>query len=89
MRVLKFGGTSVANAYNMGLVADIIINSLQKEDTLIVVLSALGGITDALLEAASLASKGDEAYKEVLHSIEQRHLFAVKELFRLISKAAF
>ncbi len=80
MKVLKFGGTSVADAKSMDLVADIITNTLQKESNILVVLSALGGVTDALLDAATLASKGDEAYKEILHNIEHRHLTVVKEL---------
>ena len=46
-------------------------------------LSALGGITDALLDAAGLASQGDESYKEKLQAIEQRHLATVKELIPL------
>ncbi len=44
------------------------------------VVSALGGITDILLSAATLASEGNEAYNEKLAIIEQRHLEAVKQL---------
>ena len=83
MQVLKFGGTSVATANNMKVVVNIIRDGLIKDEKVIVVLSALGGITDALLEAVTLASIGDIIYKENLHAIEQRHLNTVKELIPL------
>lgn len=79
MQVLKFGGTSVANAENINKVAAI-VNDSSKKDKVIVVVSALGGITDLLLTAAQSASEGDEAYKEKLAVVEQRHLEAVKKL---------
>src|SRR5438045_1240526 len=83
MQVLKFGGSSVANAKNINSVVSIVQNSLQKNKNIIVVLSALGGTTDALLEAAFTASQADISYKEKLQSIEQRHLTTVKELIPL------
>ncbi len=79
MQVLKFGGTSVANAENITKVVAIVKRSIQKDKTVLVV-SALGGITDILLSAATLASEGNEAYNEKLAIIEQRHLEAVKQL---------
>jgi aspartokinase/homoserine dehydrogenase 1 len=79
MQVLKFGGTSVANAENINKVVAIVKKSMQKDKTILVV-SALGGITDVLLTAAALAADGDEAYKEKLGIVEQRHLEAVKQL---------
>jgi Aspartokinases len=83
MQVLKFGGSSVANAENINNVVSIVQASLKKNKSIIVVLSALGGTTDALLEAAFTASNGDISYKEKLHAIEQRHLTTVKELIPL------
>ena len=83
MQVLKFGGSSVANAEKINNVISIVQHSLKKNKNVIIVLSALGGTTDALLEAASTASEGDISYKEKLFSIEQRHLTAVKELIPL------
>ena len=79
MQVLKFGGTSVANGENILKVIDIVQEALKK-DKAIVVVSALGGVTDLLIDAASLASAGDETYKNKLLVIEQRHLEAVKQL---------
>jgi bifunctional aspartokinase / homoserine dehydrogenase 1 len=79
MQVLKFGGTSVANAENINKVVAIVKESI-KNDSTVVVVSALGGVTDLLLGAATLAAVGDEAYKDKLTAIEQRHLEAVKAL---------
>lgn len=79
MQVLKFGGTSVANAENINKVVSIVSEASKKEKTIVVV-SALGGVTDLLLGAATWAAEGNESYKEKLTVIEQRHLEAVKNL---------
>ncbi|HKO80439.1 MAG TPA: aspartate kinase, partial [Chitinophagaceae bacterium] len=79
MQVLKFGGTSVANADNISKVVAIVKESVKKDKTIVVV-SALGGVTDLLLNAAALAAEGDEAYKDKLSLVEQRHLEATKQL---------
>jgi aspartokinase/homoserine dehydrogenase 1 len=67
MQVLKFGGSSVANSQNINNVVAIVQRNLLQNKNIIVVLSALGGTTDALLDAASTASSGDISYKEKLH----------------------
>ena len=79
MYVLKFGGSSVANAENINKIASILQSKL-KEKKLVVVVSALGGVTDALINSVQLASKGDELYKTELQKIELRHLELVKQL---------
>lgn len=79
MQVLKFGGTSVANAGNINKMVAIVKNAVQQDRTIVVV-SAFGGVTDQLLLAGSLAASGNEEYKEILSKIEERHLTAVKEL---------
>lgn len=79
MQVLKFGGTSVANAENINKVL-VIVKEALKKGRAVVVVSAFGGITDLLLDAAVLAAEGNEAYKEKLSVIEQRHLETVKKL---------
>ena len=55
MQVLKFGGTSVANAENINKVVAIVKEQLRKDKTVVVV-SALGGVTDLLLGAAAIGS---------------------------------
>jgi bifunctional aspartokinase / homoserine dehydrogenase 1 len=87
MQVLKFGGSSVANAVNVSKCIAIIYNAIEK-DTTIVVVSALGGITDGLLNCATAASIGDEAYIESLKAIEQRHLDTVRELIPVTSQSS-
>lgn len=79
MQVLKFGGSSVANAYNIKKVINIIEKEAVKDNTL-VVLSAFGGATDLLLDCGELAARGDESYKERLRVLEHRHLEATKQL---------
>ncbi|HYE56183.1 MAG TPA: aspartate kinase, partial [Chitinophagaceae bacterium] len=79
MQVLKFGGTSVGSAANMSKAADIIRQAAQKDRT-IVVISAMAGVTDLLLQCGSLAAAGDESYLEKLQQAEQLHLNTVKEL---------
>ncbi|WP_278035799.1 bifunctional aspartate kinase/homoserine dehydrogenase I [Flavobacterium nitratireducens] len=79
MKVLKFGGTSVANAKNIKLVLDIVLNKA-KNDKLVVVVSALSKVTDLLQLAASKAALNDETYKDIVAEIEKKHLDALKEL---------
>jgi aspartokinase/homoserine dehydrogenase 1 len=78
MKVLKFGGTSVADASNIALVKEIIQTT--EGNKIIVTVSALGGITDLLLKASVLASRQDRSYTKILQEIELRHLSAIKEL---------
>ena len=69
----------MANAENINKVVTIVKESVKKGKTIVVV-SALGGITDLLLGAAAIAAEGNEAYKEKLSQVEQRHLDTVKQL---------
>ena len=78
MKVLKFGGTSVANAKNISLVEEIVAKT--KSNKVIVVVSAFGGITDILLQTAKLAAEQDVTYKTSLKELEERHLSMVKDL---------
>ncbi|MFC6876982.1 bifunctional aspartate kinase/homoserine dehydrogenase I [Flavobacterium myungsuense] len=79
MKILKFGGTSVANAQNIKLVLDI-VNTKAKNDKLVVVVSALSKVTDLLHQAAIKAANNDESYKEIVAEIEKKHLEALKAL---------
>ena len=87
MQVLKFGGSSVANAINISKVAEIVKDKSTATRTIVVV-SALGGITDTLLLCSSLAAKGDETYKQKLQEAEQRHLQTVKELIPITQQSS-
>ena len=81
MIVMKFGGTSVASSKNISLVGDIVKN--KKSDSIVVVVSAFGGITNKLIEAGNLAKAGKENYHQTFHQIEERHISAIKELIPL------
>jgi len=87
MRVLKFGGTSVANAENINKAIDIIQNEGKAEKT-IAVISALGGVTDSLLQSGQQAASGNEGYKDLLKGIEQRHLECVKALIPVTQQSS-
>ena len=79
MLVLKFGGTSMGSAEAMKQVADIVKEKLQH-DSLFLVVSAMSGTTDLLLNCGAKAAADDESYKEILKQIETRHLETVKAL---------
>ncbi len=86
MQVLKFGGTSVANAQNISKVISISAAAAAKDSTIVVV-SALGGITDLLLQSASMAADGVEDYKEKLATVESRHMETVKALLPVATQS--
>ena len=75
MKVLKFGGTSVGSV-NSILSVKKIVEAI--EEPVIVVVSALGGITDKLLATSTMASKGDLAYEKELSEIIARHLDVIE-----------
>ena len=77
MKVLKFGGSSVGTAASLLNVKQIVESC---DEPCIVVVSALGGITDRLLEASRAAAAGDGAWRETYLGIRERHLDLVREL---------
>ncbi|AVI51177.1 bifunctional aspartate kinase/homoserine dehydrogenase I [Pukyongia salina] len=79
MQVLKFGGTSVANAENINKVVDILKNK-SVEAPVIAVVSALGGMTDTLQQAGELANAKDQQYIQLWESIKERHLETASQL---------
>lgn len=78
MDVLKFGGTSVANSTNIKKVVDII--SHPRYSNSIIVVSALSGVTDLLIQAAVDASISNGKYIDSLEHLEQKHIDCVVEL---------
>lgn len=79
MQVLKFGGTSVANAENMKKVVDIVSAAVDRDRT-ILVLSAISGCTDTLIRTGHLASRRDESYKSLIDSLQKQHHEIIREL---------
>lgn len=70
MKVMKFGGTSVGSPESLQLVKNIVEN---EKDPVIVVVSALNGVTDRLLLAADFARNNNSGYKPLLDEIIARH----------------
>lgn len=87
MKVLKFGGTSVGTVEGIVNIRKIV---LKEKTPVIVVVSALKGITNDLIKATRLAAKGDPYYKYVLEEIRDAHsvhidaVIASKERARLL-----
>ncbi|GIL21635.1 MAG: bifunctional aspartate kinase/homoserine dehydrogenase I [Bacteroidota bacterium] len=78
MKVLKFGGSSVAKPERIRSVIEIVKPYLKDKPAL--VFSAFGGVTDSLIALSSAALAGKAEYKEELRLLETRHLDAVREL---------
>jgi aspartokinase/homoserine dehydrogenase 1 len=78
MKVLKFGGTSVGSAENIKLVKEIVQS---QNDDVIVVVSALGGITDKILTAARNAASGTGDFHTELTEIRKKHDETLLKLF--------
>lgn len=71
MKVLKFGGTSVGSVNSM-LSVKKIVEAIDEK--VIVVVSALGGITDKLIKTSKMAAEGDSAYEKEMKEIVNRHI---------------
>ncbi|MBA4124726.1 MAG: bifunctional aspartate kinase/homoserine dehydrogenase I [Acidobacteria bacterium] len=80
MKVLKFGGSSVGNAENIEKVVEIVTSEIKK-NSCAVVLSAMQGTTDALIETGKLAESGDESFRQKINEIEAKHFEAISTLF--------
>ncbi|MEM6648564.1 MAG: aspartate kinase, partial [Bacteroidota bacterium] len=79
VRVYKFGGTSVATAARIGRVVDLVLSEPATVRRIVVV-SALGGVTDELIRCIDLALDRDADYLAVVGAIQQRHEAVLHEL---------
>ena len=77
MKVMKFGGTSVGSPESLQLVKNIVEN---EKDPVIVVVSALNGVTDRLLLAADFARNNNSGYKPLLDEIIARHEEIIEQM---------
>ena len=78
--VHKFGGTSVANADGYKSVADILTAQQRVGEHTAVIVSAMSGVTDALIELVEIAKTRDNSYPAKLEALKQRHLDTLTEL---------
>ena len=72
MKVLKFGGTSVGSVKSIVSLKRIVETEARKQPVIVVV-SALNGITDKLIATSLLAKNGDERYREEFDAMVNRH----------------
>ena len=79
MQVLKFGGSSVANAQNIRKVISIIKEALKKDKTA-VVSSAISGCTDNLIRIGITAQAQDPGYSRLIDALETQHIDLIQEL---------
>lgn len=78
---MKFGGTSVGSAEAFAQVADVVLEQAEQWERLVVVVSAMSGVTDALIESAQAAAEGDDrAYRAIVADLRARHHQVVDEL---------
>jgi bifunctional aspartokinase / homoserine dehydrogenase 1 len=87
MKVLKFGGSSVANPENIRKVFDI-LRAQNNQGEFTVVFSALGGVTEVLLQSAEKAMLGDKSYVDQIKILEERHFDTVKKLIPIQLQSA-
>jgi bifunctional aspartokinase / homoserine dehydrogenase 1 len=79
--VMKFGGTSVGNAEAMQQAARLVLQGAPNSDAIVVVVSAMRGVTDALIQGALTAAQGDDQiYRGLVSDLRVRHTLAVAEL---------
>ena len=81
--VMKFGGTSVGNAGAIRQTADIIRSAHTDWPRLVIVASAMSGVTDALLKGAHTAADGDAAtFRLIARDLRNKHFAALDDLLK-------
>ena len=87
MQVMKFGGSSVANAKNINKVIAIIKEALKRDKT-VIVSSAISGCTDELIAIGNEALAQNENYTSRIGNLEQKHINLIDELIPTEDSAA-
>lgn len=82
MKILKFGGSSVASAERIDNVAKIIRDYLERGERFAVVVSAMGGMTDQLIKMSKIAASGSKDYKGILEYFSNKHREVVNTLIK-------
>ncbi len=79
--IMKFGGTSVGNAEAIRQAANLVIQGAPNGEAIVVIVSAMRGVTDALVQGALTAAQGDEqTYRGVVSDLRVRHTLVIAEL---------
>ncbi|WP_113738432.1 aspartate kinase [Blattabacterium clevelandi] len=79
MQVLKFGGSSVAHSDSIKRICSLL--EKKPKGKYAIVVSALGNITDQLIQCGQLASERNNVYKNIIEKIKIRHFHIIRELF--------
>ena len=80
MKVLKFGGSSVAKPERIAGVVKILKEYYERGEKFTVVFSALGGVTDSLINMSRIAAKGNKSYETLFEEFSARHVETAKAL---------
>jgi aspartokinase/homoserine dehydrogenase 1 len=88
MKVLKFGGTSVGTIESINKVLDIIQNNISKGEQIAVIFSAMGGVTNRLIEIGKKASSNASGYLEDLQTVEEKHFHVIRKLIDVKQQSA-
>lgn len=82
MKVLKFGGSSVAKPERIKSIIEILKTYQAKGEKFTVVCSAFSGVTDSLIEMSTKAANADDSYLELFEAFSKRHIQAAKDLLK-------
>lgn len=82
MKILKFGGSSVGSRESISTLVDIVRRQAAEPGGLVVVVSAMGGVTNQLLQMAR-AAEATEDFSALLKNLEKRHLEAISGLLAI------
>ncbi|WP_288275977.1 bifunctional aspartate kinase/homoserine dehydrogenase I [uncultured Prevotella sp.] len=85
MKVMKFGGTSVGSVKSILSLKEI-VEAEARTQPVIVVVSALSGITDKLITMSQMAKQGDERYREEFDAMVRRHHSMIDTIIQDINK---
>lgn len=88
MKVLKFGGTSVGTVDSIKTVIDILENNIANGEKIAVVFSAMGGVTNRLIEIGKMAAAGNTEYIEFLKVVEERHFAVVRGMINVKNQSS-
>ncbi|MCX6016684.1 MAG: aspartate kinase [Chloroflexales bacterium] len=78
---MKFGGTSVGSSAAIGMLCKIVLDQKTKWDNVVVVVSAMSGVTDILINGANAAAKGDKSSTNAsADALRKRHISTLGEL---------
>ena len=85
MKVIKFGGTSVGSAEGLLNIKQIV--SAEKDQVLVVV-SAISGMTDLLIQTSRRAASGDLGYQDNVQQMRDKHARLIAQIFSEDDQAA-